>query len=393
MKPVESLYFGPLSPARFARLPGVPGPRPRAGGAMGRVLVLRLDEIGDLVLTGPLLEALRGALPLARVTLLVKPACLALAQACPFVDEALAFDPASAAPLGLLKLRLRMRAFARAKLAPRGFDLALVPRFEADAGLSALMAWMSGAPRRMGYAAGARAAAPRLQELTDPLFTDLLTAPPTLHAVEHGLGLARALGFSPGQPRLRSWAREEDRQWARAQLGRFQGRKVLALAPGAGQARKLWPLQRYAEAARRLAAQGGLAFVVLGSAADQAAGQALAQALPGACLSLCGQASLPQSQAVLELCSLYLGNDTGPMHMAAAAGVPVVAPFCHPANGSAASIYAPSRYGPWGAPCRVLQPAAAAPPCQQECLQPGPHCILGVGADAVAEAAAALLTS
>jgi heptosyltransferase-2 len=385
------LYFQPLAPARFAHLPGIPGPRLGAPAAGDRILVLRLDEIGDLVLTGPLLEALRRALPQAWVTLLVKPACLSLARACPFVDEALAFDLAAAPPLGLLKLRRRMRKFALAELWPRRFSLALAPRFEADGGASALLAWMSGAPRRAGWSTSARRSAPQEQEKTDSLFSELWAADCSAHAVEHAAFAARALGWSLGRPGLRSWARPEHRAWARQKLQPLQGRRILALVPGAGQARKVWPVERYAQVAHRLEAQPGLAWVILGGVADQGAGQALARVLRAPCLDLVGQADLPQSQAVLELCSLYLGNDTGPMHMAAAAQVPVVAPLCHPAQGAAASIYSPQRFGPWGVPSRLLQPGQATAPCRDECLAPGPHCILGVSVDAVAQAAAALL--
>jgi ADP-heptose:LPS heptosyltransferase len=80
---------------------------------------------------------------------------------------------------------------------------------------------------------------------------------------------------------------------------------------------------------------------------------------------------------------MYIGNDTGPMHIAAAAGVAVVAVFCHPIGGDALSAYSPARFAPVGVPSRIVRPATATPPCTSACVANEPHCITAVTVDEV----------
>jgi len=100
---------------------------------------------------------------------------------------------------------------------------------------------------------------------------------------------------------------------------------------------------------------------------------------------------LGASAALLKRCRLYIGHDTGAMHIAAAVGVPVVEISCHPKTGSPYSWNAPERFGPWGVPCRVLRPERPLPPCREECDAREPHCITQITAEEVLEAAESLL--
>lgn len=102
-----------------------------------------------------------------------------------------------------------------------------------------------------------------------------------------------------------------------------------------------------------------------------------------------GKTTLRESAAVLSLCNLYLGGDTGLMHIAAAVGISGVAIFCYPK--SADDIYAinPVRFGPYSKRFRVLQPRTGEVGCENGCVKDYPHCILRIGVDEVVQAVTA----
>jgi heptosyltransferase-2 len=106
---------------------------------------------------------------------------------------------------------------------------------------------------------------------------------------------------------------------------------------------------------------------------------------------LAGRTTLRETAAVLERCRLYVGNDSGPLHLAAAGGVPCVEISCHPATGRPDHENSPDRFGPWGVPHVVLRAASPRAPCDGYCGAQAPHCILEVDVDAVVAAADSLL--
>jgi lipopolysaccharide heptosyltransferase II len=96
-----------------------------------------------------------------------------------------------------------------------------------------------------------------------------------------------------------------------------------------------------------------------------------------------GKTTLRQTAAVLKYCKLFIGNDTGPMHLASAVGVPVIEISAHPRDGSLSHHNSPYRFGPWGIPAIGLQPKTARPPCQGACTAQEAHCIRNVSVDQV----------
>ncbi len=129
----------------------------------------------------------------------------------------------------------------------------------------------------------------------------------------------------------------------------------LAIQPGARWINKRWPLDHYLELLKKLTASGlPHHFVVLGSQQDAPLGASLQQALPERCLNLTGQTSLPEMVEWIRLCDLMVTNDTGPMHVAAALGKPVVAIF---------GPTEPRRTGPYGQVEHALRLAFPCPPC------------------------------
>jgi heptosyltransferase-2 len=350
-----------------------------------RILVVRLDEIGDVVMTSPFLRELRRNAPQASVTLVVKPEIVNLEEYCPHVNEVLAFDSRTRGLYAPLEVHRRALELAWKKLWRRRFDLAILPRSDADFSNAAFLAYFSGASRRAGF--GQRGWDARLAGRIDydALLTDVLNCPRKMHEVERNLQLLRELGGGVESDALEVWLRPEDSVW----LSNCD-RRIVALGPGGGQERKRWPTDRFIALGRRLVQEYDVQLAVIGDRGDRATGAALSNALGDRAVDLTGRMTLRQAAAALSRCALYVGNDSGPMHLAAAVGTPVVEISCHPRNAKPYFLNAPERFGPWRVPAVVLQPVATAP-CEDTCSADRPHCILGITVEQAADAAITLL--
>ncbi len=155
-------------------------------------------------------------------------------------------------------------------------------------------------------------------------------------AVERHLAVVRPLLSGPPPP-TRAWLGGAERDWAARMLARLPGRRWLAIAPGANWPPKIWPLQYFQELLERLRDQFDAA-IVCGGPNDFAPAAALTRASPLPALNLAGETSLLQAAAVLERAAYFVGNDSGPGHLAAAVGTPTLTLF-GPGE--------PERYHPW----------------------------------------------
>lgn len=360
--------------------------------AVERVVVIRVDEIGDTLLTGPLLRELRRNLPDAEITLVVNPGVANLVERCPYVDHVVTYRWSVAGLFGRLKRHARALRLARRELWPRRLDLALLPRWDRDRYHASFLAYFSGALHRVGYSEATTEGKKRMNAGADRLFTRVLTAGGAEHEVERNLDMLRALGGEVRDTGLEVWLDDDDEAEAERLLGDAEGarRPLIALGIGAGSQRRVWPIPRYAELARALERRHGAGVVVVGSRQDRVRVESFRRQ-SGAIVDLVGRTTLRQAAAVLKRCDLYVGNDTGVMHLAAAAGIPVVEISCHPRTGSPAHDHSPVRFGPWGVEHRVLRPLEPLPPCTDGCSGRVSHCITAVSVDQVLEAANALL--
>jgi heptosyltransferase-2/heptosyltransferase-3 len=363
------------------RAPSEPVREPR------RMLLVRPDHIGDVLLTAPAVAVLRASLPAAELVYLVGPWSLEAARRGPLVDrvQSLPFPGFTRRPAvhALAPYALLLREAAR--LRRERYDAAVV--FRPDHWWGALLALLAGIPVRVG--------GDTLE--TRPLLTLSRRIDPRQHSAEHALGLAHAaldaLGQVATEPTIVEMFRVSDEARAAAgQLWTQRGldqHQVVALQPSAGAPLKSWPIERWARLADGLA---GLGYAVLltGGPDDRpllAAVQARTS-IPTAGIS-CGR-PLDQAAALYARCALFIGLDGGAAHLAAAVGTPTL------------RLYGPAPvavYGPWPrrpdqrvlvtgqltcVPCGNLE----APPCAATSL---PACLLALGVDDVLTAAEAQL--
>jgi len=303
-----------------------------------RVLVRGVNWLGDAVMTTPALQRLRERFPGATITLLTPEKLRDLWTAHPAVDELITFRPQD----GVLTIAARLRREA--------FHLALVlpnsPR-------SALEPWLARIPWRVGYArswrkffltdplparpkaVAMRKRTPReIRALIDPdaLRRHRVPIPFNAHQVHEYLHLVDQLGGSPKllAPELVVLPPELVAVRQKFALPEHAG-PLVGLNPGAeyGPAKR-WPVDRFIAAALAVQARYPVNWVLFGGPNDVAtAGQieTALRAAKAAVFNLAGRTTLRELMAALKLCRVLLTNDTGPMHVAAALGTPVVVPF------------------------------------------------------------------
>ncbi|MGH9671316.1 MAG: glycosyltransferase family 9 protein [Terriglobales bacterium] len=323
---------------------------------MEAILVVRLGAMGDVIHALPAVAALRDAFPEARIGWAVEERWMELLCAPPALlctpDAAPDAPRSSAKPLVDAVHPLATAAWRAAPLSDETWGEAVgalrglrCARYEAAIdfqGLvkSALVAQASGAAMRLGFADPKESAA--------SLFYTRAAARSGTHVVEMNLALAHALtGREATAARFELPRDAEAEAWCGAELRRRGLERFLLLAPGGGWGAKLWPASRYGEAARALA-EDGLRTLVNYGPGEEALAQEVAAASGGAAQPL--SCSVSELIALTRRAQLFLGGDTGPMHLAAALGVPVLAIF-GPTD--------PARNGPFGTHNVVLRSPAS----------------------------------
>jgi lipopolysaccharide heptosyltransferase I len=283
--------------------------------AARRIALIKPSALGDVVHSLPVLTALRRRYPDAHITWVVNRAYEPLLAGHPHLDDTMPFDR-GAHRQGLAQGALKQARFF-ARLRQHRFDLVVDLQ-----GLlrSALMCLVSGARRRVGLSSareGARYA-----------YTDILPVKDfdALHAVDRYWLVAEALGVGDGPKTFSVPITAEARRWAEETLAGLP-RPWLMLAVGSQWVTKRWPPEHYAALVRAAQAEYGGSAVFVGTREEADLADASAARVAGPTRNLSGKTSLPQLAAVLACADVVLGNDSGPLHLAAALGRPVVAPF------------------------------------------------------------------
>ncbi len=161
--------------------------------------------------------------------------------------------------------------------------------------------------------------------------------------------------------------------WER--LGLSPDRRFGIIAPGASAMFRRWPLEYFAQSAALLGSKLGIDFIAIGSPNERGIGEKLEELSGGRIRSLVGTTSLIETMAVINHARMFLGNDSGPAHIAAGLGVPTLVISAWPLKGPPASLLRVRPVGPYVC---VLQPQTCIAPCVIYCNSDTPHCILGV---------------
>lgn len=291
-----------------------------------KILVIRLDEIGDMVLSTPFLRELRRNYPKAEITLVVKPAVYNLVELCPYVDRIKKFSKADGRWAVFQNIN-RAKKFAHNEL-EQDYDLAIVPRFDSDLDyMAGAIAFYTGAGRRIGYAPWVLPRKSKSDAGLEGFYTDFVPAREGVcHEVERNLDILRYLGCTIENTSLELWIDKHDEQVAKKLLSTGGGQRLLVLVLSAGAKHKEWPIENYIGMVEFFRQENVLPILLGAGENTREYADVFCNACPEA-IDLVGKCSLRETYAVMKSCEIFLGGDTGPMHMAVAAGLPGVALF------------------------------------------------------------------
>jgi heptosyltransferase-2 len=314
-----------------------------------RIVVRSANWVGDAIMTTPALHTLRYHFPAAHITLLAKPWVIPVFEHNPDVDDIMVFQTGNRhkGHIGLWRLTRDMRR--------QHFDMALLLQNAFEA---ALLAYLALIPSRVGFTTDGRGL----------LLTHRIGNWRPLkkgHLVDYYLGLLAGAGIPAVDRKLTLVVTPQEHHEALeriAQWGLNNRTKLVGFNPGAtyGTAKR-WPADRFAQLGRRFIHEIGAGILIFGSDSEKNLGERIAGDIGPGCINLCGQTTLRQAMALIQVCNLFITNDSGLMHVAAALDIPQVA-LIGPTD--------PVATGPVNAASIILRDADACH--QMPCMKP--HC-------------------
>ncbi|NSX02678.1 glycosyltransferase family 9 protein [Cupriavidus gilardii] len=358
-----------------------------------RILCVRLDNMGDVLMTTPAMQALKDSDPSRHLTLLTSSGAAALASHLPMIDTVLTFDAPWVKGTGKgcgngggNRTGSSVLPWAQRLQAAR-FDAAVIFTVYSQNPLpAALLCTMAGIPLRLAHC----------RENPYELLSDWVpeTEPQTQvrHETQRQLDLVATVGAVPADTRLRFRVQPHDRRAVQRLLQRWQGEgeresagpgRCVVMHPGATAESRRWPAPRFAEVARTLAEQDGALVLLTGGVSEQPLVDSVCRAAGHPrVIGIAGELTLGQMGALIEHADLLVSNNSGPVHLSAALGTPVV------------DLYALTnpQHTPWQVPHRTLYADVPCRYCYKSvCPQQHHRCLNDVGVPDVVAAARELL--
>lgn len=278
-----------------------------------RILIIKLSAIGDCLHASPVAESLRRAFPDAHLGWVVHPHCAPVVTGNPFVNRVHLWPRK-----GMFKAYGPMSRELRAENYDTAIDLQGLLK-------SGLVSLASGAKSRIGPS--------EAREMATVFYSQKVARQiKTMHVIPGYLELAKAAGgvVSPEPPMFMPTSEADDAH-ARALLNEIDptgAHRWVVLNPSAGKPNKMWPAERFGELANRLHTAAGVRCFITGAPADMPLAERILSAVNGDhVVNLTGRTNLNQLTALLRLATMFVGGDTGPMHIAQAVGTPTLALF------------------------------------------------------------------
>lgn len=342
-----------------------------------RVLAIRLDNLGDVLVTTPAIRAIRQSLPDASITLLASRVGAQVGALNPDIDDVIVYGAPWMDPWRELPLDPDREQRVITELGTRQFDAAVIFSSYRQSPLpSAYLCYLAGIPLRL---------AASIDGPGSLLTTRHKHPERMMHEVERGLDLVGAVGMSTTDNRLvlvpAPGAVDTITHLVTG------SRPLVVVHPGCSMPARTYPWELYAEVVTRLVQQLGARVVLTGAEHERPLVDAIVDRLPlevrAHVVSGAGTLGFPAFCALIEAADLTITNNTGPMHMSAALGTPVIALF--------ALTNPPEQWGPWQVPHRMLYREVPCRLCYSRICPVDHECVVGVPPSEVVANAAAML--
>jgi predicted lipopolysaccharide heptosyltransferase III len=330
------------------------------------VLIIKLRYIGDVLLATPTVRAIKAARPDVRVTMMVNRGSEDVLSGNPDLDEILVLDKGSLAAQWRFIVGLRHRRFDTV------IDLT-------DGDRSAFLSWISGAPVRIGFNDEDRWRGRCYTEVVRPVAD-------VRHRIDRDLEALKFIGIQAGSKDPQLWLTPEEENSGDQlldQLGVQRSQSIVILQPAARYWFKAWPPERFAELADHLTFQYSCQVLIGGSQQDIDLAQQIRQMAKSSLINMAGRTTIRQFAAIAKKSALFVGSDSGAMHIAAAVGTPMVALF-GPSN--------PDEWGPHSDRVKVLYKGLDCRACFHPTCERGElNCMKQLSVQEVCAAAVQLL--
>jgi len=296
---------------------------------MKKILITRTDRLGDVVLSTPVLRAVREAYPDSFIAVMVRPYTKECIEGNPYINEVILYDK-----YGIHKSLSGSFKFAL-ELRKRKFDIALVlhPTNRVN-----LIVFLAGIPRRVGF-----------NKKLGFLLTKRLSNTKHLgkkHEADYTMDIIRAAGIEPKHRSLYIPTKKYVQKSINETLlkkGVLKTDRLVVLHPSASCPSKKWPYKKFAALADRLIDEFNVKIALIGGADGRADADKTRQNMKHDVIDLSGRIGISQLASLLKRCHLFISNDSGPVHVSSAVGTPVISIFGRRDPG-----LGPVRWGPTG---------------------------------------------
>lgn len=337
-----------------------------------RILIVRTDRIGDVLLSTPVIKAIRERYPNAFLAMMVSAYAREIIEGNPYLDQVIIYDKDTKHKTWISSIK-----FAK-DLNKKKFDLALVLH---PTNRVHLITFLAGVPRRIG-----------LNRKLGFLLTSKSTHTKQFgerHELEYNLGLLNFLGIKAEDKRLYMPIKEESEKKIE-EMFKFQclwpKDKILAIHPAASCPSKVWPVERFAELAEKLAQKYGFKVLIVGAQKETKLAEDLIKRMHIPVINFVGKTSVSQLASLLKRCTLFISNDSGPVHIASAVGTPVISIFGRNQVG-----LSPKRWGPVGPKDKFLHKEVGCIKCLAHNCKKEFACLKAISVEDVVEAASVIL--
>ncbi|MCK4827650.1 lipopolysaccharide heptosyltransferase II [bacterium] len=337
-----------------------------------RILLIRTDRIGDVLLTTPAIEAVREKFPLAHIAVMVRPYAKEVVDGNPYIDEIIIYDK-----YGKHKSIMASYYFAKV-LKKKNFDVAMIFH---PTNRTHIITYLAAIPQRIGY-----------DRNLPFLLTDKI--PHTkqfgkMHEIDYALGMLKPLNITDVKRKklympIKGQSENSVNSLFAAESIDANEKKVI-FHPGASCASKIWPADRFATVADRLIRNFNVKVIIVGGEdeKDITSAEAMKDYMSDKAVSFAGKLSISELASCLKRAAVFISNDSGPVHIASAVGTPAVVIF-----GRSLPGLSPRRWGPTGRNDVVLHKDVG---CGDTCLAHNCKkdfaCLKAITVDEVYEAA------
>jgi ADP-heptose:LPS heptosyltransferase len=357
------------------------------------ILVVRLDhKLGDMVIFSDFIKKLHLAYPNKKITLVIHESQKKLYESCPYIFETYYFNWGKCLPCSLPFRSISAISFILKNKLYGNWHFGIANRFDEDFHAPFLL-FLSGATERIGFTSKIQGRKKWSMFLVDYLFNQISNNITVAHEAIKNLQSieCKIKGITTSTIQYESWLSSDDSFSVSQMLQKrhlSSEHKIIALGVGAYEDKRKWPAKHFAQLINKLSlVDKQFIFLILGSKSDQEIGDEILSLIekktnPNV-INFCGLTTIGQTAAILNLTRLFIGNDSGLLHLACANTNQIIEISCHPKSAQLSHANSPIRFGPMAEHAIILQPNDPILPCAKGCESKMAHCITQISVEEV----------